>query len=136
MKIGPDARYSAKNESGTGKLENRDPMPSVLSKTSLGTQNMKTGSHAPGKAENEFGHAKHENGTRRLRYRRKRVRECKIRKWDPTSAVPPKMSLGAQNKKTGPDAPGTAKNESESAKQENTTRRPWYRRKLVKECKK
>jgi hypothetical protein len=32
------------------------------------------------------------------------------------------MSLGAQNMKTGLDAPGTVENESESAKHENGTR--------------
>jgi hypothetical protein len=37
--------------------------------------------------------------------------------------------------KTGPDAHGTAQNESESAKHENRTRRPWYRPKRVLEPK-
>jgi hypothetical protein len=37
------------------------------------TQNMKTGTDALGTAENESGSAKHENGTRRTRYRRNRV---------------------------------------------------------------
>jgi hypothetical protein len=35
--------------------------------------------------------------------------------------VPPKMSPGAHNMKTGLDAPDTAENESESAKHENGT---------------
>jgi hypothetical protein len=39
---------------------------------------MKTGPDAVGTTENEFGSAKHENGTRRRLYRRKRVRERKI----------------------------------------------------------
>jgi hypothetical protein len=38
---------------------------------------MKTGPDALGTNENESGSAKHENGTRRLRYRRKRVWERK-----------------------------------------------------------
>jgi hypothetical protein len=36
---------------------------------------MKTGPHALGTAENESKSAKHENGTRRPGYRRKRVQE-------------------------------------------------------------
>jgi hypothetical protein len=36
---------------------------------------------------------------------------------------------GAQNMKTGPDALGTAKNDSGHTKHENNTRRPRYRRK-------
>jgi hypothetical protein len=79
--------------------------------------------------------AKHEDGTRRLCYLRKRVWERKTRKQDPTPPVPPKMSPGAQNMKTGHDALCTAKNESGSAKQENTTRRPRYLRNLVRERK-
>jgi hypothetical protein len=35
--------------------------------------------------------------------------------------VPPKMSQGAQNMKTGPDAPVIVENESGSAKHENWT---------------
>jgi hypothetical protein len=66
-----------------------------------------------GTAENVCGSAKHENGTRRHRYRRKQVRE--------------------QNMKIGPNALGTAENESGSAKHENGTRRHWYRRKRVQE---
>jgi hypothetical protein len=42
------------------------------------------------------------------------------------------MGLGAQNKKTGDDALGTAENEYGRAKLENRTRRPRYRRKLVR----
>jgi hypothetical protein len=45
------------------------------------------------------------------------------------------MSLGAQNKKTGLDALGTAENESESSKHAMETRRPRYRRKRVRERK-
>jgi hypothetical protein len=40
---------------------------------SRGGQNMKTGPDTLGIAENESGRAKHENGTRRTRHRRKRV---------------------------------------------------------------
>jgi hypothetical protein len=56
-------------------------------------------------------------------------------KKDLTPSVPPKMSLGAQNVKTGPDALGTAENESWSGKHEIATRRPRYRRKRVRERK-
>jgi hypothetical protein len=45
--------------------------------TSPGGQNMKTGPDALDTAENEYGSAKIENGTRRPRYLRKRVRERK-----------------------------------------------------------
>jgi hypothetical protein len=77
---------------------------------------MKVGPDALGTAENVSGSVKHENGTRRRRYRRKWVMERKTLKLGPTSSVPPKMSLGPQNMKTGPDALGTAKSVSESAK--------------------
>jgi hypothetical protein len=77
--------------------------------------------------KNEYGSAKHENVTGRPRYRRKRFRERKTRKRDPTLSVPPKTNPGTQNVKTGPDALDTAENESGSAKVENGTRRPRYR---------
>jgi hypothetical protein len=100
----------------------------------LGAQNKKMGADALGTAENESWRAKHENGTRLPRYRRKRFRASKIRKWDmnpsvPTRSVPPKICPGAKNSKTGTDALGAAENESGLAKHENWTRRPWYRRK-------
>jgi hypothetical protein len=44
-------------------------MHSTSLKTSPGAQNMKTGPDALGIAENESGRAKHENRTRRPRYR-------------------------------------------------------------------
>jgi hypothetical protein len=96
---------------------------------------MKTGLDALGTAENEFTSAKHENGTLHPRYRRKRVRERKTLKRDTTPSVPPKMSQGAQNMKKGPNALATVENESGSAKHENGTRRPRYRRKQVRERK-
>jgi hypothetical protein len=49
-------------------------MPSVPQKTSPGVQNMKMGPDALGTAEIESGSAKHENGSRRYRYRGKRLR--------------------------------------------------------------
>jgi hypothetical protein len=49
----------------------RDTTPSVLAKTSLGAQNIKTGPVALGTTENMSGSAKHENGTGRPRYRQK-----------------------------------------------------------------
>jgi hypothetical protein len=91
-----------------------------------GMENMKTGPDALGTSENEFGSLKHEKGTRRPRYRRKR---------DLTPSVPSKMSPGAQNLKTGPDTLGTPEIESGSAKHVNGTRRTWHRRKRVQERK-
>jgi hypothetical protein len=57
MKTGLDALETVENESGSA--------------------NMKTGPNALHTAENVSGSTKHENGTLRLRYRRKRVRERK-----------------------------------------------------------
>jgi hypothetical protein len=68
---------------------------------------MKTGPDAHGSIENEFGSTKLENWTRRPRYRRKRVRERNTRKLHLTPSEPPKMSPGAPNMKTRPDAIGT-----------------------------
>jgi hypothetical protein len=82
---------------------------------------MKMGPDALGIAETVSGSAKHENGTRRPRYRRKLVQGRKTGKWDQTPSVPPKMSIGTQNRKTRPDALGTAENESGRAKHENGT---------------
>jgi hypothetical protein len=45
------------------------------------------------------------------------------------------MSTGAPNMKNGPDALGTAENESGSAQHEKGTRRTRYRRKCVSERK-
>jgi hypothetical protein len=58
MKTVFDALGTAENESGR-------------------TQNMKTVFNALGTAENESGRVEHENGTKRPRYCRKRVRERK-----------------------------------------------------------
>jgi hypothetical protein len=117
-------------------------MPSVPSKRIPGTQNMKTETDALGTTENDFGRAKHENGTRRTQHRRQRVRERKTWKQDKTPSVPSKMSAGAQNMKMGPNELDTVENDktwirdltpSETpttcAKHENGTRRPRYRRK-------
>jgi hypothetical protein len=70
-------------------------------------QNMKTGPDALGTNENGSRSTKHINGTRRARYKRKRVQEHKTYKRDPTPSVRPKMSPAAQNMKTGLDALGT-----------------------------
>jgi hypothetical protein len=83
---------------------------------SAGAQNMKTDPDALGSAEMESGRAKHENGTRRLRYRRKRVRTGKTLKRHPTPSVLLKMSPEEQNMKTGPNALSTPKNENGRAK--------------------
>jgi hypothetical protein len=90
---------------------------------------------ALGTVENEFGRAKHKNGTQHIWHRRKLVRERKTCNRDPTPTVPPKMSPGAQNMKTGPCALGTAENESGCAKHENWTRRPLYSRIRFRELK-
>jgi hypothetical protein len=82
---------------------------------------MKTRLDALHTTENESWSAKHENGTRRPRYRRKLDRARKTLKRDPTPSVPLKMSPGGQNMKTRPDTLGTAENESESAKNKNGT---------------
>jgi hypothetical protein len=47
-------------------------------------------------------------------------------------SVPPKMSPSAQNMKTGRGALGNAENEFASAKLENGSQRPRYRRKRVR----
>jgi hypothetical protein len=62
MKTGADAVGTAENESGN--------------------EHMKTGPGTLVSAENEFRRAKHENETRRLLYRRKRVWERKTLKRD------------------------------------------------------
>jgi hypothetical protein len=70
MKTGLDVLHTAKNSyrraNALGTAENES-----------GRAKMETGPDALGTAENESGSAKQENGTRHLRYRRKRVRECK-----------------------------------------------------------
>jgi hypothetical protein len=82
MRTGHDDLGTAENEYGKRlrdlKTSNQETTPSLPSKTSPGASNMKTGPDAPSTAENESGSAKHENGTRRPRYRRKGVRERKI----------------------------------------------------------
>jgi hypothetical protein len=154
MKTRPGALGTAENESRSSKQENwtrrpryrrkrgrarnmrkPDSTPSVPSKMSPRAQNMKIGPDNLGTVENESGRAKHENGYRRPRYRRKRVRARITLKQDPMAAVTPKMSPGTQNLKTGPDDLGTAENDSSSAKHENGARCPPYRRKRVRERK-
>jgi hypothetical protein len=75
MKTGPDAIGTAENDFGERKKRKRDTTHPVPPKTSPGAQNVKSEPDALGTAENESGSAKRENGTRRPRYRRKRVRE-------------------------------------------------------------
>jgi hypothetical protein len=76
---------------------------------------MKTGPDTLGTAENYSECAKHENGTRRTRLRRKRVR--------------------ARYMKIRPDTLDTAENESGRTRYENGTRRIQHRRKRVRELK-
>jgi hypothetical protein len=90
---------------------------------------MKTGPDAHGTVKNESGSAKHENETRLLQYRRKRVQERKTVKRDLSPPVPPKTSPKPQNMKSGPDAPGIVENDYGCAKHENGIQRPRYRRK-------
>jgi hypothetical protein len=86
---GPDALGTAEKESGSAKHENgtrrpphyrkhfRERTPMVPTKTIMGTQNIKMVPNAIQNAVNVSGSEKHENGTRRPRYRRKRVPESK-----------------------------------------------------------
>jgi hypothetical protein len=66
MKTGPDALGTDENESGRTR--------SVRPKMCPGAQNMTKVPDAFGTAENDSGSPKHEKGTRRTRYHRKRVR--------------------------------------------------------------
>jgi hypothetical protein len=63
-------------------------MYTLNTKTSPAPQNKKTRPDALGTAENESGRAKNEIGTRRPRYRRKRVRTRKTIKLDPMPCGP------------------------------------------------
>jgi hypothetical protein len=112
--LGPPKMNSGAQNKKTGP----DALDTV--KTCPGAQNMKTKLHALIAVENEYGRAKHKNGTRCPRYCRKRV---------PTPSLPPKKSHGAKNLKTRPDALGTAKNVPGNQKLEDGTRRPRDRRK-------
>jgi hypothetical protein len=174
LKSEHDALGTAENESGVQNMKTGPDDLGTAPKTSPGAKNKKTVHDAPGTAEKEFGtqniktgpdaleiaedeseRAKQENVTRRPRYRRNRVRARKTGKRDPTPSILPKMSSGAQNMKMGPDAlgtaenntrcakhekgpdaHGTAENKSGSTKFENGTRRPWYRRKRIRVRKK
>jgi hypothetical protein len=135
LKTGPDAIDTIEKLVWTRKTWKRDMTPSVPPKTSLGAQYMKTGHDTLATFENEFGHAKYEKGTWRPQYGRKGVQERKTWKQDPTHSTPPKTIPGAQNMKTGSDALGTVENESGRANHKIWTRRPWYRRKWVREGK-
>jgi hypothetical protein len=115
MKMRLDALGTAKNESGHVKHETR--------------------TDALGTAENESGSPKYEIETRCPPYRRKCARERKILKLDPMPTIPPKMSPGVQNMKTGYDTIDTTENMSGSAKHENESRRPSHRQKHVRERK-
>jgi hypothetical protein len=74
---------------------------------------------------------KNENGTRRPRYRPKRVQERKTWKQDPPPLFRPQMNPREENMKTGLDAVSTSLNESGSAKHENMTQRPRFRQKWL-----
>jgi hypothetical protein len=90
------------------------------------TQNKKTGPDVLATAENEYGDAKHENGTQRPPYCRKCVRERKMLKTGPDAHGTAENEFGSANMKTGPDALHTAEKVSGSTKHENWTRRPRY----------
>jgi hypothetical protein len=135
VKTRPDAVGTAENEYGSAKRENKTRRPRYRRKRVRDCKTCPRAGYGSGKHENEYGSGKHENGMGRPRYRGKRVRARKIRKRDPMPPLPPKMSPGEQNKRTGPDGPGTAGNESGSAKRENGTRRPRYHQKRVRERK-
>jgi hypothetical protein len=76
MKTGPTP--SVPSTTGAG-AQNIKTGPDALGtvENGSGVQNMKAGSDAVDTVENDSGRVKHENGTRRRRYRRKRVRERK-----------------------------------------------------------
>jgi hypothetical protein len=133
MKTGADALGTAENMSMSGKHENEtgcprygqklvrerktlDSMSSVQLKTSPGAQNMKTGPDALGTAENMFGSGKHEKLNETPLVRPKTSKETQNMKMGTTSSVTLKTSPGAQYKKTGPDALGSAINDSGRAK--------------------
>jgi hypothetical protein len=69
IKTGGDELGTAENEFGARKTSKRNRTPSVPPKMSPDAQNMKMGPDAFDTAENESVSAKHENGTRRPRYR-------------------------------------------------------------------
>jgi hypothetical protein len=119
MKTGLDALEIAENESGIAKHDKRDLTPFAPPKMCPIAQNMKTGADAHETAENESGSAKHENRRLCPPHRQKLAQERKLRKRCWTTSVQPKMSTGTQNMKTGPDALGTAENESRSVNHEN-----------------
>jgi hypothetical protein len=154
MKTGPDVLGTAENEYEASKHQNgtrlpryrrkrvwrcktskRDPTPSAPPTSCPGAQNLKTGPDAVGTAEYEFGRVKHENETRRPRYRRKMSPRAQNMKTEPNALGSAKTSSGSQNMKSGPDGIGTAENECENAKLENETRRPRNRRKRIWERK-
>jgi hypothetical protein len=112
---------------------------------------MKTGPDALGIDENECGRAKHENGTRHPRYRRKRSPVAQNMKKElvalataenefgraehenvPDALCTAQNQSGTQNMKTGPDTLGTAEKVYGRAKHENGTRRHRFRRKRVR----
>jgi hypothetical protein len=88
---------------------------------SPGAQNMKMRPDALDTSENESGSAKHENGTRRTRYRQKQVRDRKTLKRVPTPSVTPKMSQSAQNMKRDLTTSIPSKMSPGRAKHENGT---------------
>jgi hypothetical protein len=92
---------------------------------------MKTGPGTLGTAANGSGNIKHENWTRRPRYRPKRVQEHNTWKLDLEPPIQPKASPGTQNMKTRPGALSTSENGFGSAKHENRTGCSSYRRKRV-----
>jgi hypothetical protein len=115
MKTGPDALANAEKESGRAKHENGTKASSVPPTTIPATQNMKTGLDVPVPPKMSPGAQNMKRG--------------------PITSISPKMSPGAKNMKKVPHALVTAENESGSAKHENETRHPQYRRKRVRERK-
>jgi hypothetical protein len=108
-KSGTDALGTTENEARSEKQENgtrrpryrrkwfserktrkRDPTPSEPLKMTAGMQNMKTEPDALVTAGNDSGSAKHENGTRRSRYRQKLVPAHKTWKRDLSPSGSPK----------------------------------------------
>jgi hypothetical protein len=76
MKTGHDGLGTAETESGRANINTgNDSLGNA--ETESGAQNLKTGNDTLGTTENKYERAKHQNGTRRPPYRRKRVRARK-----------------------------------------------------------
>jgi hypothetical protein len=106
-------------------------VPLVPPKMRSEVWNLKTRPQAHGTAKNEFGVQNLKIKPDALDIVKKWVQERETWNLDPTPSIPSKMSPGAQNLKTRPNAPDNAENESGSTELENWIRGHRYRRKWV-----